>query len=307
MNLKMYDLIIIGTGPAGYTASIYASRYRINNLIIGTIPGGQIGEAHKICNFPGYSEISGIELANKMRNQVKELRAKELLDTVTKLEKSKLGFKVTTQYSGDFLSKTILLAPGTRRRKLGLEEEDKFVGKGVSYCATCDGSFYKNKTVAVVGGSSAATTAALLLSDIANEVYLIYRKGQLRGDLIWIEQVKKRKNIKVVYNTNIIGLEGKEGLSGIKLDKQYQGKDILPLQGLFVEVGSVPDLKFIKDIDISTDENGYIEVSSKQETNVSGVYAAGDITTASDNFRQAITACSEGAIAAKNIYEILSH
>lgn len=302
MNKDIHKLIIIGAGSAGYTASIYSSRYKVNNLIIGNLPGGQITEAHKVCNFPNTFEISGMELGNQMRDHAKRLGVEEIVDSVSKLGKDGSLFIIETENSGTFKAENVLLAHGVKRRKLELKNEEKFVGRGISYCATCDAGFYRDKTVAVAGGSNAATTAALLLADIAEQVYIIYRGNKLKGEEMWIEQIKTRDNIKVVYESNIIGLLGEEKLDGVELDNTYQGSNTINLDGLFVEIGSTPNIDFIKDLDIETDGHGYIKINPDQSTNIAGLYAAGDITNGSNGFRQVITACSEGAIAAQAIY-----
>ncbi len=300
---KNHKLIIIGNGPAGYSASIYASRYKLPHVIIGSLSGGQITEAHEVCNYPGVSEISGIELAQKMQKQVKDLGGEEIIDEVISLKKESGGFTIETRNSGTYSSEIVLLACGTKRRKLGLPKEEELTGKGLSYCATCDAGFFKDKEVGVVGGSNAATTAALLLSEFAKQVYIIYRGTALRGERMWIDQVKKRKNIEIIFETNVTGLLGEETLTGVKLDREYNNSDMLDLDGLFVEIGSIPRLNFVEIPELELDKSGYIKVGSDQSTSISGLYAAGDITNASNGFRQVITACSEGAIAAQSIYE----
>jgi len=302
-----HDLIIIGTGPAGYTAAIYAGRYRIDTLLIGTLPGGQITEAHKICNFPGYTEISGMELGQLMQKHAKNLDSKEITDVVLSIKKESHQFVVKTGSSGTFHSRAILLAYGTKRRKLNLPNEQKYLGKGISYCATCDGTFYSNKVVGVIGGSNAATTAALLLSDIANKVYVIYRGNGLKGDQIWINQLYEKKNIEVVLNKTVVGLQGDKMLSSVKLDTKYKEGMEIKLDGLFVEIGSIPSTEIVENLNVTVDEKNYIKVSGDQSTNIEGVYAAGDITDGSNKFRQVITACSEGAVSANSIFKFLKN
>ncbi len=302
---KQYPLIIIGAGPAGLTASIYASRYKIENLIIGEALGGLAFEAHKICNFPTEQEITGMDLINKMQKHAESLGAQVIIDKVVGIDKVDNKFKITTQNNKIFFTKTILLAIGTQHRKMDLPNEDKFLGKGISYCATCDAMFYRDKTVAVIGGANSANTASLYLANIAKKVYQIYRKDKLRGDLIWIEQVINNKKIEVIYNTKIIGLKGKEKIEKIILNKNYKGKRELEVDGIFVEIGTVPQKILIEELSLNTDENGYVKVDIGQKTNQPGIWAAGDITNASNDFRQIITACSEGAIAAKSIFEFL--
>lgn len=236
-----------------------------------------------------------------MREHAKSFGVEEISDEVIDIEKKDKQFVVTTHNNNAFEAKTVLIAIGTQRRKLNVSEEEKYIGKGVTYCATCDAPFFKDKVVAIVGGSDAANTTSLYLAQIASEVIQIYRKDKLRGDPTWADQVTNNPKIKVIYNKDIKDLEGKEKLEFIILDDGTKIK----VDGLFVEIGSVPNTALIKSLNVATDENSYIVVDQAQKTNVEGVWAAGDITTASNNLRQIITACAEGAIAAESIFGYL--
>jgi thioredoxin reductase (NADPH) len=303
--MEKYDLLIIGAGPAGLTAGIYAGRFRLRTLIIGVIVGGLMAEAHKICNFPSQKEISGLDLTNKIKDSVLSLGIEIRQDEVESARLEDGLFRIDTESGQKFLTKTLLLAFGTRHRKLNLPNEEKFLGRGVSYCATCDGPLFRDKTVAVVGGSNAAVTAALYLSEIAQKVFLIYRKGKLRADPIWVESLEKRKNIEVIFKTKVVGLYGKDNLEKIKLDNVYKGSDRLEVTGLFLEIGTVPPRALSIQLNVEIDENSFIKVDQAGRTNIEGIWAAGDITTSSNGFRQIITACAEGAIAAQSIYKYL--
>lgn len=305
MASQHYHLIIVGSGPAGLTAGIYAARYRLKTLIIGRKQGGTVSYAHKVCNFPGEPEISGEKLAQKIQNHAHSFGAQIKLEEVVEIQKKEDNFQLITNLENSYQSKTVLLASGTKRRRLGLEDEDKLLGKGVSYCATCDGRFFKDKKVAVIGGSDAACTAALYLSDIASRVYLIYRRNELRCMPSWQKEIKKKDNITVIYKTNITALIGEESLQAVKLDNPYQESGELEVDGLFIEIGSVPNNSIAKKVGVKTAKDGYIKVNQAQKTNIKGTWAAGDITTASDNFKQVVTACAEGAIAARNVYSYL--
>lgn len=300
-----YSLVIIGTGPAGLTASVYASRFNVDNLVIGEAMGGLVFESHKICNFPTEREISGMDIVQKMRKHVEAYDSPLIIDKVTEIKRESMLFKIVTRDGKAFLADTILLAVGTKHRKLNLPHEEKFLGKGVSYCAACDAMFYKNKTVVVIGGSDSANTASLYLADIAKKVYQIYRRDKLRGEVAWIKQVTKNKKIEIIYNTQIIGLSGDKNLEKIILDNPYKGSKKINVDGLFVEIGSVPEKILTGKLSLKTDKMGYIKVGVDQSTSQEGIWAAGDITDNSNNFRQIITACSEGAIAAQNIFEFL--
>jgi len=303
-NDEFFDLIIIGAGPAGLTASIYASRYGIKHLVIGSLIGGLASEAHRICNFPTYPEISGIDFSKKLQKHTESYGIKIIIDQVINVRESEELFIVKTRNNKIYKTKNLLLAMGTERRKLNIPGEKEFLGKGVSYCATCDGPFFKNKVVGVVGGNNAAATTALYLANIAKKVYIIYRRDKLRAERIWVEQVKKNKKIKVIYNTNVIGLEGKNALEFAILDKPYHGSKKLAIDGLFVEIGSVPASVITDSLDIDKDDYGYIKIDKNGRTNISGVWAAGDLTNGSD-LKQIITACAQGAIAVADIQKNL--
>lgn len=294
----MYELIIIGAGPAGLSAAIYAARYKLKTLIIGEITGGLILDAYKICNYPGFKEISGIELMKKFEEQVKELKVQIKEEEVTNINKQKDRFLITTK-KNKYESKTIILAIGTRRRKLNIPGEGNFIGKGVSYCATCDAAFFKGKIVGVVGGSSAAAMTAELLERYAKKVYVIYRKDKMRAEPLVVERLEKNKKIEIVYNANVKKINGDNFIKSIELDT---GKE-LKLDGLFIEIGAVPALAITKGLNLKTDKEGYIIVGREQSTGVEGVYAAGDISN--NSLKQVVTATAEGAIAAFSVYKYL--
>ncbi len=299
-----YDLCIIGNGPAGLSAALYAARYKLNLLLIGDLPGGLMTSSHKICNFPSEIEISGIDLTKKMTDQIISLNVPQKKFTrVNLIESIDDSFKLTLSNGEVIKTKTILLATGTNHRHLGLPNEESFVGRGVSYCATCDADFYSDKIVAVVGGSDSANTASLYLAQVAKKVYQIYRGNNLRGDVIWVDQVKNNNKIEIIYNTNIIGIIGEKQVTGLKLDKEFNNKNEISLDGIFVEIGSNPDSTLIKQLSLDVDKEGYILTKQNQMTSIPGIWAAGDITTNSDSFRQIITACSEGSIAAQSIFK----
>ena len=308
-NNKIYDLLIIGTGPAGYTASLYASRYALDNLIVGAQPGGLIVSAHKICNYPSEYEISGYELSMKMKTVVEKNGAIVVIDKVIDIQKdidlgdNIKGFKIVTEANKEFLGKNLLISSGTKHRSLGLEAEKKLTGKGISYCATCDAMFYKNKTVVVIGGGDSANTAALYLAKIATKVYQVYRKDVLKGEVAWVNQILKNDKIEVVYNTNVIDILGEDKVNKVILDNEYNGSKELDVDGVFIEIGSLPDTTMFQKLGGDVDERGYMIVNKDQSTNIKGIWGAGDITNGSNNFRQIVTACSEGAIAAESIYK----
>lgn len=299
------DLLIVGTGPAGLTAAVYAARYRVDQVLVGELNGGLMTSAHKICNFPSEIDISGMELTQKMVKHIEDLEVPYKNASVVEIRRLGQLFEARLSNNEKIIAKKILLATGTVHRHLGLANENELVGRGISYCATCDAMFYKNKTVAVVGGSDAANTAALYLAGIANKVYQIYRGDALRGEVAWIEQIKLNNKIIPVYNSQVAKINGLGRLESIELDKDFNGIKELVIDGLFVETGSTPDLTLINQLTLEVDKGGYIKTRADQETSQENVWAAGDITTNSDGFRQIITACAEGAVAAKSIFTSL--
>jgi thioredoxin reductase (NADPH) len=299
---KIYDLIIIGSGPAGLTAGIYASRYLLNFLILGKIPGGMISEAHKICNFPTRNNITGFELTSSMVSHLKELGGEIKTEEVKEVKKEKEIFLIKTNKE-EYSTKKIIIATGTEKVKLNIPGEKELLGKGVSYCATCDSGFFRNKTVAVVGGSNSALTAALLLSEYSKEVFIIYRGEKfIRPDPAWIEQVKKNKKIKVIFSSEVKEIIGKNNVEKIKI-RDIKGKENeKKVEGIFIEIGSLPEKVLSSQLKLKT-ENNYIIVDKFQKTNIKGVFAAGDVTN--NPVKQVSTACGEGTVAATSTYEEL--
>lgn len=287
-----YDLVIIGAGPAGLTAGIYAARYHLKTLIIGQLPGGVAAEAWEICNFPTYGRVGGFELMQKMISQVKELGVE-----IVNEEAKEIREKSVITNKKEYFAKKIIIATGTQRRELGIENEREFLGKGISYCATCDGGFFKDKIVGVVGGSDAALTAALLLSRFAKKVYIIYRGEKFfRAEPAWVEEVNNEEKIESVFNSEVIELIGEGKLEKIKLNSSK----IIDVDGLFIEIGSNPRSELAKEIGVELKE-GYILTDERMKTNVKNVFACGDVIDS--KLKQIITACSQGAIAANCAYE----
>ncbi len=293
----MYDVLIVGTGPAGYTAALYTGRYKLDTVMIGEMPGGLISEAPDVCNFPSVKSISGMELANKMEEQVKDIGVEVIYDKVEDIKGSDLDFTVSASRD-DYKAKKVILATGQERRRLGLDREDKLTGKGVSYCATCDAAFYEDKTVGVVGGGDAALASALLLVEYADKVYILYRKDSFfRPEPIRIEEVEQNENVDPIFNVNVDKLIGEEKLSGVKLDNG----ETLELDGLFIEIGSIPNNELAEKLGVKIVDNGYIRTDENRRTNVPGIYAAGDVIDSP--LKQAVTAAGQGAEAASSVYE----
>lgn len=301
----MYDLAIIGAGPAGYSASIYASRYKVNNAIIADSFGGVAATAHLIGNWPGDQAIDGATLMQRFQDHASSLGTPLVMKSITSMVNQGDKFAMSGSDEEVIEAKTVLLATGASHRKLNIKGEQEFYGKGISYCFTCDGFFFRNKIVTVVGGGNSAAHAVLYLSKIATQVYLIYRGTELKAEPHLVELINNDPKITVIYETNILEALGEMKLSTLKLDKPYNDSELLSTDGLFIEIGSVPSTKLAQDLGVELDEQGLIKVNEKMETNIPGVYAAGDITTGSNKFRQIVTAAAEGAIAATSIFSYL--
>ena len=291
----MYDIIIVGAGPAGLTSSIYARRAMKKTLVLEAVSyGGQIINTLSIENYPATPGISGFDFATKLYNQAKEMGSEIKFEKVTEI-KDNGDYKEVITTKGIYETKTIILATGLENRKLGVTREDELIGKGVSYCATCDGAFYKGKNVAVVGGGNTALEDALYLTDIAKIVYLIHRRDEFRGEEALVSNLKNRDNIKFIYNSNVTKLIGDDKLEGIEVTNNDGSKEDIEVSGLFIAIGRIPENENFKNI-IALDESGYIVASEDCHTNVSGIFVSGD--NRAKDVRQLVTAVSDGAIAA---------
>jgi thioredoxin reductase (NADPH) len=303
---KIYQVVIIGGGPAGLTAGLYCARSRFNTLLIerGVI-GGQITNAERVDNYPGFPKgISGIELGRLIHEQATSYGLETLLDEVTKVVPGQRHNLVSTS-EGDFVSESIIIASGSQFRKLGVPGEDKFVGKGVSYCAICDGPlFNKGKTVAVIGGGDAAVTEALYLSKFASSVKVIHRRSQLRASKILQERAMAEPKIEFIWDTVVTQIEGDGVVKQLMLKNTKNAKiAILELAGVFVAIGSEPNSAQWRGL-LPLDEEGYIITNELMETKIPGIFAAGDIRH--NSARQAITAAGDGASAAISAARFLS-
>jgi thioredoxin reductase (NADPH) len=302
--VKKYDLVILGGGPAGLTAAIYAGRYNMKTLVIAKSIGGTANLAGELENWPGYNG-PGIELMNKFRDQVDSFGAEFLEVEIKSVEKKDDNFFVET-YDGKIEAKSLIVALGTEHRQLDIPGEKKFLGKGVSYCATCDGNFFKGKDVAVIGGANAAAKAALYLSKICNKVYIVYRRHEMRCEPISLSKICGTENIEIHYYSNPVEIIGDSVVRDLKIITDWPDKDstehVIPVSGVFIEAGATPAVKVIKKLGLEV-EKDYIVVDRNMKTNVEGVFAAGDVTNGL--FKQITTAAGEGAIAAKMAHEFL--
>lgn len=290
----MYDIIVIGAGPAGLTSALYALRANKKVLIFEAKSyGGQIINAAKIENYPGLPNISGFDFATTLYSQVKSLGGEFKFETVVKIDNDK---KVFTENGNEYNAKAIIIATGSANRRLNIENETEFIGKGISYCATCDGNFFKGRKVAIVGGGQTAVDDAIYLSDIANQVYLIYRGERLNESLNKLDVLTKLTNIKIIFNTNVIKINGEDKLTNITcFDKNKNVEINLEIDGLFIAVGQQPKNELFANV-VDLDEKGYIKTNDGVHTKVDGIYVAGD--TRVKELRQLTTAVSDGSLAA---------
>lgn len=301
----MYDVIIIGAGAAGYSSWIYASRYGLKNLIISLDDGGMTATAHSVENYPWFEAIGWRELMDKFRKHAEkygtELKIWEKVEKIEKINDS--HFKIITS-KWEYESKKVIISTGNERRKLWAPGEDEFYGKWVSYCVTCDGFFFKNRVVGVVGGWDAALTGALHLANIAQKVYLIYRKttSDMRAERIWVDSAIKNEKIQIIENTNVNKIEWWMFVERLELDN---GESV-EMDGVFIEIGAKPNTKWLENLWLELDRWGYIKIDNKSETSCKWVFAAGDITNWSNHFEQIITWASEGWIASNSIFSEIS-
>lgn len=303
MEQNKTKVLIIGGGPAGYTAAIYAARASLQPMLIeGMQPGGQLTTTTDVENFPGYPEgVNGSEMMLDIRKQAERFGTDMRDGRVTKLDLSQRPFKVEVN-NGDYeiIADTVIIATGASARYLGLEDERKYAGMGVSACATCDGFFYRGQDIAVVGGGDTAAEEAIYLSNIANKVYMLVRRDELRASKVMQERVLNNPKIEVLWKHQAEGLYGENGVEGVKLVKNLgepgEERYELPISGFFLAIGHTPNTKFLEG-QIETDEQGYIVTKDGMPmTNIPGVFAAGDV--ADPHFRQAITAAGSGCKAA---------
>ncbi len=297
---EVYDVVIIGGGPAGTTAALYCARYALKTLIISPNWGGQILDTNDVENYPGFTKITGPELAKKFKEQIEFQGVTLKTETVKSVEKKGKLFLVKTQdhiYTG----KVAIYCVGSRRRELNVKGEEEFKKRGVSYCATCDAAFYKNLKVAVVGSGNSAAGAAMLLAKIATEVTILIRSEKMKCEALYLKQIENDPKIKIINNVNITEVKGDQFVTSAILSN---GQEIA-VDGIFIEIGFLPDTTIIQNLNPTKDNEGYIKINERQETSIEGLLAAGDITTGSNKFAQLTTACSEGTIAAQTALEYL--
>lgn len=305
MVMDTYDTVIIGAGVTGYGSAMYAGRLGLKTLVIGETPGGTIINTNIVENYPGFKKLTGQELADHIKEHAMDY--KDFVDVkdgrVTKLEKKGKEFIIHVR-DDKVKAKTIIFATGSKWRELKVPGHDEFKNKGVHYCALCDGFFYRGKTAAVIGGADSAAKDALVLSEHAKKVYMIYRGSEIRPEPVNKKRVMEKKNIELIHDTNVVEIKGDEtGVTSVMLDNSYKGKKELEMEGVFIAIGHIPLSQLAKDIGVELNNRGEIKINRRSETNVPGFYAAGDV--ADTHFKQAITGVAEGVTAAHSAYEYL--
>lgn len=298
MEQKIADVIIIGGGPGGYTAALYSARANLNTTVIEKLSaGGQMATTSQVDNYPGFEDgVNGFELGEKMRQGAERFGVNTVFAEVESVDLN-IQPKVIHTSEGDFYARTVILATGANPREMGLEEEQKLKGRGVAYCATCDGMFYRNKTVVVVGGGNTAVADALFLSKICNKVYLVHRRDQLRASKSYMSALKQSLNIEFIWNAKVSEILHDKKVTGIVAEDIESGDRIkVACDGVFVAIGRIPNTDLFKG-QIELDEGGYIVADETTKTNLPGVFAAGDVRT--KPLRQIVTATADGAVASK--------
>lgn len=302
---KIYDMLIVGGGPGGYTAALYAARAGLSTLVLEKLSaGGQMALTDQVDNYPGYPEgVDGFELGMRMQQGAERFGSETVLAEVYEADLAG-PVKTLRTSEGDFYGKTVVLATGAKARKLGLDREDAFTGRGVHYCAHCDGMFYRNKTVVVVGGGNTAVADALILSRFCKKVYLVHRRDALRATKVYHQRLLEAENIEILWNSALSELQGEGRLSGVRVkDVRSNAERELLCDGVFVSIGRDPESMLFRG-QLSLDASGYVVADESTKTSVAGVFAVGDLRTKA--LRQIITAAADGAMAAHAAEEYLA-
>jgi NADH-dependent peroxiredoxin subunit F len=297
----IYDVVIVGAGPAGLTAGVYCARKMLNTIIISENIGGQALESWAIENYMGYRMIAGEDLMKKFEEQVRTLNIRLELDKITAVAKDDALFTLTTIAGNTLKAKAVILTQGNRPRKLGVANEEQYLGRGLSICSTCDGPLYKGKRVAVVGGGNSALQTAVEMSDIAQSVSLIVRSS-IRADPVYAEKIKERKNITVHMGTHVSALQGEKFLSAITIRDEQGKEQTIGLDGVFIEIGWLPNTDMVENL-VKLNEKKEIIVDINGHTSIPGIYAAGDVTSVKS--KQIVIACGDGAKAALEAFEYI--
>ncbi|OYT40400.1 MAG: thioredoxin reductase [Desulfurococcales archaeon ex4484_58] len=306
---EKYDIIIVGGGPAGLSAALYAARYQLKSIVITKVLGGLVNEAPLVDDYLGIPEVTGSELIEKFVNHVKKYNVPIIIDEVVDVKRKDDLWCIETRSSrSSICGYAVILAVGSKKRKLDVPGEDRLIGRGVSYCATCDGPLFKDRIVAVVGGGNSALSSALYLASLASKIYLIHRRDQFRAFKMYVEKASKNPKIEFVLNSVVSEIIGEEKVEAIKVKNRVSDEEkTLKVDGVFVEIGSEPPREFFEKIGVETDEQGYAKINPDQSTNLPGIYVAGDAAGGPYKYRfeQIITAAGEGAKAADAAFKYI--
>jgi thioredoxin reductase (NADPH) len=300
---ETYDLVIVGYGLTGLAAAMYAGRLELKTLLVGEIPGGLITWTDSVENYPGFKRLTGNELTQKLKEHAEEYKVPMEMSRVEKIEKQSNGFRIKTTDS-EYQAKSIIIATGTKVKELEVPGSKEFKNKGIQFCALCDGALFKGKNLAVIGGSDSAVKEALVLSRYAKKVFVIYRGAKLRGEPPNMERLQQAKNVEVIYNTNVNAFKGKQSLEKIELDKPFKGKKELELDAVFMAIGHIPLSELAKPLGVKTNDHGEIMINRNGETNVPGIFAAGDVVDT--RFKQAIVGVGEAVSAVYSAFLFVS-
>jgi thioredoxin-disulfide reductase len=298
----LYELIVLGAGPAGVTASIYAARDRMDSILVAMEVGGQVSNSAEIENYTGFQFITGQELSGKLEEHLRKFKFEMKLEQINKVEREGNSFRVKTE-GGNYLGKAVIVATGRRPRELNIPGETQFKNRGITYCSTCDGPLFEGMDVAVIGGGNSALESALQMAKIATSVHVITHGSALRADKVYLEKANESDRIKIITNTNVLEVVGDRLVTGIKIQSKGKAPELLSVKGVFVEVGSVANSQLVDFV--KKNESGEIIVNAKCETNVPGLFAAGDVTDVPE--KQIIVAAGEGCKAALSAFRYVSH
>jgi len=302
---KKLDLVIIGGGCAGYPAAVYASRFNLKTLVIAKEQGGLITTTHLVENFPGFIALTGQELADKLKAQVEANNVPIETDVVSSIEKKGKEYLIKTSLEEkEYLTKTVIIATGTKHRHLDAPGEKEFQGKGVSYCATCDGPLFKNKVVGIVGGSDSAAKEAMVLAQNSKKVYMFVR-STLKAEPINADRIRKLKNVEIIEGVKVNELKGDKFLSHVVLDKEYKGSSKVDVQGLFIAIGMLPQNELATSLGVKLNKVGEVIIDRNSVTNVDGIFAAGDVTDTP--WKQGVIGSAQGSAAANSAFEYINN
>lgn len=296
--------MVIGAGVTGFSAAMYAARLDLSVAVVGSVDGGTITLTDDVANYPGYKQLTGQELADKLKEHALDYPVHIETGTVVDIFRNKENYFYVVTENKTFLAKSILMATGMKEKELEVPGHEELKNRGVSYCALCDAPLYKDKVVAVVGGSDSAAKEALLLAKYCPKVYIIYRREKIRPEPVNGRRIENEPKIEIITETNVTEILGDQKVTGVKLDKPYNGSDTLSLDGVFVAIGGIPYSELAKKLGVELNAKGEIKIDRSSRTNIEGVYSAGDVVDS--EFKQAITGVSEGVHAAYQAYKYVN-